>query len=184
MSKGRTPLEKYMFAWECFCKHSFLKPDIFHAVFIMDLGDQPEKLIRNYYEIYPADLINIPEELKPILIERSMSKRGKSILQFAAKEGQIDEFRVDDINEITILIWQGMLTNILNNRLDYKLEEAELITMQYIRQIVDNAKTTEISVYIIKIRKSLDDYWDFLVFLFHIPKFLCPQGCLHSTLVS
>ena len=145
MDKGRTPLEKYMFAWECFCKHSFLKPDIFHAVFIMDLGDQPEKLIRNYYEIYPADLINIPEELKPILFERSMSKRGKSILQFAAKEGQIDEFRVDDINEITILIWQGMLTNILNNRLGYKLEEAELITMQYIRQIVDNAKTTEIS---------------------------------------
>ena len=141
MSRGQTSLEKYMLSWECFCKHYFLQPNIFHAVFIMDLGDQPQKLIERYYEIYPADLIHIPEELKPILLERSMSKRGKSILQLAAKDGQIEENRVDDINEITILIWQGMLTNILNNRLDYKLEEAELITVQYIRQIVDSAKT-------------------------------------------
>nr|WP_318616838.1 TetR/AcrR family transcriptional regulator [Sporosarcina sp. YIM B06819] len=146
MGKGDTPLEKYMLAWECFCKHSFQQPSIFHAVFIMDLGDQPENLIKRYYEIYPTDLIAIPEELKPILIERSMSKRGKSILELAANEGQIDANSVDDINEITILIWQGMLTNILNRRSDYKSEEAMHITMQYIEQIVDNAKSRHIVV--------------------------------------
>lgn len=146
MDKGKSPLDKYILAWECFCKHSLQQPDIFHAVFIMDLGDHPEELIKRYYEVYPAELINIPEDLKPILIERNMSKRGKSILQSAAKEGQINENQVDDLNEITILIWQGMLTNILNNRLDYELEEAELLIMRYIKQFVDSAKTTTISV--------------------------------------
>ncbi|MCG3089572.1 TetR/AcrR family transcriptional regulator [Sporosarcina cyprini] len=137
INRGKTPLEKYLLAWECFCKHSFLQPDIFHAVFIMDLGDQPEKMLEDYYEMYPADLINIPEELQPILFERSMTKRGKSLLSLAAKEGQLEENRVDDINEMTILVWQGMLTNILNNRLDYSLEDAERKTMEYIRHIVN-----------------------------------------------
>lgn len=137
INRGNTPLEKYLLAWECFCKHSFKQPEIFHAVFIMDLGDQPEKMLEDYYEMYPADLINIPEELKPILFERSMTKRGKSLLSLATKEGQLEEDRVDKINEMTNLVWQGMLTNILNNRLDYSLEDAERKTMEYIRHIVN-----------------------------------------------
>lgn len=144
MEKGQTYLEKYMLAWECFCRHSFQKPAIFHAVFIMDLGDHPEKMIERYYEIYPSELINIPEELKPILFERSMTKRGKSLLQLAAKEGLVDELQVDSLNEMTNLLWQGMMTNILNNRMDHSLEEAELKTLKYISQMVDNALMSEI----------------------------------------
>lgn len=143
LEKGQTYLEKYMLAWECFCNHSFKQPSIFHAVFIMDLGDHPEKMIERYYEMYPSDLINIPEELKPILFERSMTKRGKSLLQLAAKEGLIDESQVDSLNEMTNLLWQGMMTNILNNRLDYSLEEAEYKTLKYISIMVANALTSE-----------------------------------------
>ncbi|MFS0687632.1 TetR/AcrR family transcriptional regulator [Sporosarcina sp. 179-K 8C2 HS] len=139
MQKGQTSLEKYMLAWECFCRHSFQQPAIFHAVFIMDLGDHPERMIERYYEMYPSDLINIPEELKPILFERSMTKRGKSLLQLVAQDGLIDERQVDSLNEMTNLLWQGMLTNILNNRLDYSLEEAQQKTLEYINQMVKNA---------------------------------------------
>ncbi|WP_339251723.1 TetR/AcrR family transcriptional regulator [Sporosarcina sp. FSL W8-0480] len=139
MNRGKTPLEKYILSWECFCKHSFQQPAIFHAVFIMDLDDHPETLIERYYEMYPSDLIHIPDELKPILFERNVTKRGKSLLQQAAKEGQINEQLVDSLNEMTILLWQGMLTNILNNRMDYTLEEAEQKTMEYIQQIIENA---------------------------------------------
>ncbi|KXH84082.1 TetR/AcrR family transcriptional regulator [Sporosarcina sp. HYO08] len=139
MNKGKNPFEKYLLAWECFCNYSFQQPQIFHAVFIMDLGDHPEKLIENYYEIYPADLINIPQELKPILFERSMTKRGRSLLEIAAKEGYIKEDQIDSINEMTILLWQGMLTNVLNNRMNYEIEEAANRTMEYVRKIILDA---------------------------------------------
>lgn len=135
------PLEKYLQAWDCFCRHSFKTPEIFHAVFIMDLGDQPEKLLEHYYNLYPNELIKIPEELKPILFERNVTKRGRSFLEIALKEGYISEENIDAINELTILIWQGMLTNILNNRRDYHSDEAAKITMDYITQIVTNEKT-------------------------------------------
>lgn len=139
MEAGKNPLEKYILSWECFCKHSYKQPQIFHAVFIMDLGDYPEKLIQDYYEIYPADLINIPDELKPILFERNMTKRGRSILEIASKDGFIKEESIDAINEMTILIWQGMLTNVLNNRRNYEFEEASRITMKYITKIINNS---------------------------------------------
>ncbi|MDQ6600622.1 TetR/AcrR family transcriptional regulator [Bacillus salipaludis] len=139
IEKGKDPIEKYLLAWECFCIHSFKQPQIFNAVFIMDLGDQPEKLLEEYYKIYPADLINIPEELKIILFERNVSKRGRSFLENALREGYIKEENVDAINELTILIWQGMFTNILNNRKSYEFQEAVKITMNYITEIVHNA---------------------------------------------
>ncbi|WHY01783.1 TetR/AcrR family transcriptional regulator [Neobacillus sp. DY30] len=138
MEKGNTPIEKYLLAWQCFCKHSFKAPQIFHAIFIMDLGEHPEDLLEEYYKLYPNDLINIPEELKPILFERNMDKRGLGLLQAAASEGQIKVENIDGINELTNLIWQGMLSNILNNRTHYNLEEAEKITMNYINEVVRN----------------------------------------------
>ncbi|MFK2825743.1 TetR/AcrR family transcriptional regulator [Bacillus sp. B190/17] len=139
MKKGKDPLEKYLLSWECFCKHSFQHPDIFHALFIMDLGDHPEKLIEDYYKIYPNDLINIPEELKSILFERNMSKRSRSVLEAVEKEGFIKEENIDSISELTVLIWYGMFTNILNNRMNYDFEEAAKITMNYISEMVLHA---------------------------------------------
>ncbi|MEZ7171018.1 TetR family transcriptional regulator [Sporosarcina sp. OR05] len=140
IKNGQTPLEKYWLSWECFCKHSFKQPSIFHAVFIMNLGDHPEKLIEDYYEMYPAELINVPDELKPILFERRITMRGKSLLQQAAQQKQIAEDHIESLNDMTILVWQGMLTNILNNRLDYDLATAEKKTLDYIHQLVEMAK--------------------------------------------
>ncbi|WP_231689561.1 TetR/AcrR family transcriptional regulator [Bacillus sp. FJAT-27245] len=140
LEKGAHPLEKFLLAWECFCKHSFRNPQIFHAVFIMDLGSQPDKLLQRYYELYPNELIKIPEDLKPILFERNTTKRGRSYLEAALREGYIHEENVDSINEMTILVWQGMLTNILNNRRDYNPDEAASITMNYISEIVRNER--------------------------------------------
>jgi AcrR family transcriptional regulator len=138
MEEGKSPIEKYLLAWECFCKHSFKSPQIFHAIFITDLGEHPEDLLAEYYKLYPNDLINIPEGLKPILFERNMNKRGLTLLQAAASEGNIKEENINAINELTILIWQGMLSNILNNRTHHDIEAAEKITMNYIKEIVRN----------------------------------------------
>ncbi|MDS9470690.1 TetR/AcrR family transcriptional regulator [Sporosarcina pasteurii] len=139
MARGQNSYEKYMLAWECMCKHSFEKPELFHAVFIQDLGNQPHKLIEEYYSIYPAELINVPTELKSILFERNITKRGLSLLDNAAEEGHIKREDVEEINEMTILIWQGMLSNMLNNRTEYDSQVAASRTMHYIEKTVHSA---------------------------------------------
>src|SRR5699024_2586417 len=44
--KAKDPLEKYLLGWECFCDHSFREPELYHAVFIADLGEHPEELLK------------------------------------------------------------------------------------------------------------------------------------------
>lgn len=61
------------------------------------------------------------------------------MLEIALKEGYLTEGNVDAINEITLLIWQGMFTNLLNNRKSYDAQQATEIVMSYITKIVRNA---------------------------------------------
>ncbi|QXE01634.1 TetR/AcrR family transcriptional regulator [Terribacillus sp. DMT04] len=138
MSRSDKPLEKYLLAWECFCIYSFRYPKLFDAVFIKDLGDSPENMLERYYEKFPKDLIDIPKELQPTLLERNMSDRGRSALDIALEAGEVSEKNVDAINELTILIWQGMFNNVLNHRRSYDPERAMQKTMQYITEIVRN----------------------------------------------
>ncbi len=135
VAKGKDALDKYFLAWECFCKHSFKDSQLFHTIFISDLGEHPEELVKRYYSLYQSDLIDLPEEMKPIILEANMSKRNRMFLEMCVEEGHIKRENVEAINEITLLIWQGMLTTIINNRRNYIPEEAIQKTMTYIKTI-------------------------------------------------
>ena len=134
-------LDQYMTAWECFCEYSFQQPDIFHSVFIRDLGDNPDHLLEKYYEFYPADLVGVPEEIRMSLLEQNVVKRGNPILKRAVEQGSLDLEKTESLNEVTILIWQGMLMNFLNNRIDVTPEEAARRTMFYVKEIIDRVKS-------------------------------------------
>ncbi|MEC2131351.1 MULTISPECIES: TetR/AcrR family transcriptional regulator [Brevibacillus] len=131
--------ERYLRVWEIFCQHSFQNPQIFHAIFIADLGSQPEELLSHYYSVYPADLIAIPEELQPMLGTYNINRRGLISLELLVKEGFLLQQKIEAVNELTLLIWQGMFTAFLNNRSSYAPEEAARHAVRYIREIVLNA---------------------------------------------
>jgi len=139
MSKSENSIEKYLLSWECFCKHSFNNPQIYHAIFNSDLGAKPEELLRHYFEVYQNDLTGLSDEIKPLIFEYSLTKRSKFVLQKAVEEGYLDQDEIDEISNMTILIWRGMLTTFLNNRRDYKPEEAVEETMKYVRKITMSA---------------------------------------------
>ncbi|WP_312115025.1 TetR/AcrR family transcriptional regulator [Brevibacillus reuszeri] len=135
MNRGRNYLEKYLLTWECFCKHSFTKPKIYHAIFVANLGEQPDVLLKHYYSLYPKDLIGIPEDVKHLLFEQDLSKRNKPFLELALQEGSIGQGNIDEVTELTVLAWIAMLTLLLNNRRSYSPEEAAEITMNHIRTL-------------------------------------------------
>jgi AcrR family transcriptional regulator len=139
IAKGKTSLDKLLLIWQCFCEFSFKEPKIYHAVFASDLGQVPEDLVKKYYTIFPDDIQNLPDELLPMVLESNLTKRGRIALQKCVEEGYIKEENAEEINEMCILIWHGMLTLIINNRRNFTAEEAVNITMKYIRQIILNA---------------------------------------------
>lgn len=137
MNKIDDPVEKYLIAWNCFSEYSFRIPDIFQTVFLMDLGEHPENLLAHYYELYPSDLVAIPEEVLPALMERNIANRGRFTLSALVKAHLLSETQAEEVNELTNLIWQGMFTTLLNNRNHYTPDEAQERTMKYIREIVE-----------------------------------------------
>ncbi|WP_254119257.1 TetR/AcrR family transcriptional regulator [Bacillus sp. FJAT-29790] len=132
------PIDKYLSTWECFCKHSFNNPQIFYTIFISNLGTEPNDLLKRYYTVYKSDLIQLPAEIKMLVLENDLSKRSKAMIQKAIDSGELTSRNIEMISEMTILLWKGMLTTILNNRLSYSPEKATEVTMGYIRELIQN----------------------------------------------
>lgn len=141
MAKGDNPLEKYLLLWECFCQYSFNEPQIYHAIFSSDVGGGSKELMDEYYDQFPDDLDNLPPDLKPIFLEFNLTNRDRIAMEKCVQAGYIKEANAEHVHEMTRLIWQGMLTLVLNRRYDYSATEATEITMKYIKEIVENANT-------------------------------------------
>jgi len=139
MEKGENTLDKYLLSWESFCKHSFKEPDIYYAIFLADLGEKPEELLKYYYSVYQSDLFGeVTEDIETFITEYNFSTRSRNALDKSVQEGILSKEESAAINERTVLIWQGMLITILNNRRHLDAEEATKKMMQHIEEIVNS----------------------------------------------
>lgn len=138
MKKGNNTVEKWLYAWECFCRHSFALPEVYALLYIENLGDVPEELIQSYHQIYENELIDLSEEVQAIIAEHDIATRSSLYIQNAAKEGFINEENLEYIADTTMLIWAGMLMAVLNKRKRYSEEEGAQRTMHYIYNSILN----------------------------------------------
>lgn len=143
MEKGTNTVEKWLYAWECFCKHSFRQPQIYAGIFINNLGVVPEELLENYYKIYKEELLGLPEQIKSIIMEHSFSKRSALYVQAAVSEGFINQRDIEFIADTTLLIWTGMMTTVMNQRRNYSVDEAYERTIHYVYESVMKVVTPE-----------------------------------------
>lgn len=141
MAQGRNPLEKYLLLWECFCHYSFHEPQIYHAIFSSDVGGGSKELMDEYYDQFPDDLSNLPPDLKPMVLEFNLTNRDRIAIEQCVQNGYIKAESAEHVQEMTKLIWQGMLTLVLNRRYNYSADEATDKTMTYITEILENANT-------------------------------------------
>nr|WP_231784146.1 TetR/AcrR family transcriptional regulator [Lentibacillus sp. JNUCC-1] len=138
MALGQTTIDKWLYAWECFCKHSFQLPEIYSLLYIDNLGKVADELVQQYYQIYQNELIGLSEDVQLIISQHNIATRSSLFIKPAAEEGFIREEDVGYIADTTMLIWTGMLTNVLNLRRNCTKEEAAAQTMSYIEQSILN----------------------------------------------
>ena len=132
---GENELEKFLLMWECFCRHSFAKPRVYSAVFSDDIGTLPKRLVAHYYDLFPEELEEAPEHLQPMLQETDLKQRNLIALNRCIETGCFAREDIENVEEAIRLVYQGMLTLVLNNRLDYSTEEAIARFMLHIRGI-------------------------------------------------
>lgn len=92
--------------------------------------------IEQYYSIFPEEISKQNDDIKPMLLGQTIYDRNMTILKPCIKEGLVKSEDADKINEMIILMYQGMLTRLLNNQLDYSIEEASERILTYIKRIL------------------------------------------------
>lgn len=137
IKSAKTSLERYIKIWECFCHYSFIRPEIYYTLFYSKLNISIKDAVREYYSIYPDDLGEQSDKLENMLLEQDMFERGITILKPCVEEGFIDGDELTELNDVHILIYQGMVSRIINKQIDYSLEEAEQVTMKYLKNTLN-----------------------------------------------
>lgn len=138
IEKGKNALEKFLLMWECFCRHSFQKPRDYYAVFSDNIGAEPEALVAHYYELFPEELAEAPRDLQPMLRETDLKQRNMIALSSCTEAGFFSREDEEAVEESIRLLYQGMLTLMVNRRVDYTPEEAVKRTMRGIIKIAES----------------------------------------------
>lgn len=133
MDQSTNTLERFFLMWECFCLYSFKNPQIYYAIFTEDIGEKPGNLFKVYYTIFSEELGEPSEELKSILLETDLAKRANRAIQPCVEEGYFTVEEAEEINQMIMLMYHGMLSLIINNRIDSSVEESVQKIMSYIR---------------------------------------------------
>ncbi|NMM65304.1 TetR/AcrR family transcriptional regulator [Clostridium sp. P21] len=140
IKSAKNSLERYYKIWECFCRYSFSNPKIYNNIFFGNHSNSIFQIIKEYYSIFPEELGEHPEELMPMLLKSNLYERNLALLKILAADGYLKEGCLNDINEMTILLYQGMITKILNNEETFNIEDCSETMLRYIKQITTSFK--------------------------------------------
>lgn len=132
---AKNAMDIFLKVWECFCDYSFDKPEIYNAIFFSNLNNDMEHYIAEYYKLFPLDLTTINPQVSTMLLKRDINKRGETTVVTCVNEGYILPEDANKLNDLTLLIYEGMLRRVLQNKISY--DNARNSTMDYFKIIVE-----------------------------------------------
>jgi len=136
---SKNSVERYINVWKGFCYHSFTRPEIYYNIFFSEFSNKKLDLsIRTYYSIFPEELSSESREVFPMLLEDDFLLRDMGYLKPAVEEGLIKEENLEEISDMCVLIYQGMLSRMLKEPKPYTIEEAAHRTIKYMEQIISS----------------------------------------------
>ncbi len=131
----KNPICRVLKIWECFCKHAFTSPHIYKSVFYKDMNKPFPNNIREFYQIYPEYLDDLEDDILEMLTKDDIYYRALVLLKECADLGYFNMEDIEDINEMVLYVYEGVLTSILYNRYDGTIEEAVEKTLKFIQKI-------------------------------------------------
>lgn len=137
IKKANNSYEKTLLVWECFFYHSYKSPQIYDAIFVNNLNKEISNYVKEFYDIYPECLDQMPEDISDMLTKDDIYNRSLVLLNECADEGYFDESDLNEINDMTFFVYKGMMSNVLNNKYDGTIEDVVNKTMKYVRKVFE-----------------------------------------------
>lgn len=133
---SKDSLENYFNIWKCFNYHSYRRPEAYNLIFFGEFTSIVNDSIKEYYSLFPEELVDESKKFLPMLLEENIHARDYAILKACASEGFLKEEELHEINEMNVLIYQGMLSRLLKKHNTISIEEAVEKTMKYIYRTI------------------------------------------------
>lgn len=132
---SKNSIDAYLNVWKCFCYHSYSNPEAYNLIFFSGYSHSTvNDSIKVYYSIFPEDLGEDSKDFMSMLLEDNIHSRDYQLLKLAVSEGFLREEDLHEINEMNVLIYQSILSRMLNKNTAYTLDEAIEKTLKYITQ--------------------------------------------------
>lgn len=139
-AEGKDFQEWYLGQWRCFCRHSFQRPRIYNFLFFSPEGTQNlNEVFRRYYEIYPNEKEEKTEDYRRIFERRRFlqTQRRSAKRCDQRKNYEISEQEIKELNEMSVLIYRGMLAIMRSDRDKPTVDEAVDKTVRYLAKTLD-----------------------------------------------
>lgn len=138
-------MDRFLKVWECFCNYAYLKPEIYNAIFFPKLSKNIEEYISEFYTLFPDNLGIHHDTISTMLLKGNIRDRGMTTVMDCVNEGFIEPHNADKLNDMTLLIFEGMLKKVLKGAIDF--EDAKNKTMDYIKVIVKSFLVKDYNFY-------------------------------------
>lgn len=132
---AKNAMDIFMMVWDCFCDYGFASPEVYSAIFFPRLNKDFEEYIEEYYKLFPEDLANTTDRINTMLLKSDITQRGNTTIEGLVEEGYIRPEDADYLNNVTLIIFEGMLRRLIRGMTDY--DGARKDTMAYIKAIME-----------------------------------------------
>ena len=137
LKENDDPQDIYLKSWRCFCDHSYNNPDTFYNLFFNNYSDENvDDSIKTYFEIFPDEINDNLTEYLPMLTENNIYERNFFLLKRALQDVTISDASLVELNEMTVLIYEGILNNIKTGLINDKKDAVEK-SMTYIQILLE-----------------------------------------------
>lgn len=138
---SKNSLENYINVWNCFSYHSYRRPEIYYMIFFGEFTSTTvNDAMKEYYSIFPEELGEESQKFLPMLLEDNIHVRDYKLLKASAAEGFIPEDCLQEINEMNVIIYQSILSRMMNKRFNYSVEDAVEKTLKYVNKTIEAYK--------------------------------------------
>ena len=134
LENAENAMDRFLLVWECFLYYAFLKPDIYNAIFFPKLSKDIEEYISDFYSLFPEDLGIHHDTVSTMLLKGNIYDRGLTTVMDCVTEGYIELESADKLNDMTLLIFEGMLKRVLRGAVSSEVAKDK--SMDYINIIV------------------------------------------------
>jgi len=139
VKEAKNTYEENLLVWECFYKYSYEQPSIFFSIFGKALDKSFSNRMREFYELYPEMLEDVPHQIAGMLTKDNIYDRSMYLLEACANDNYFNHSDLHDIDELLYFIYRGMMAKHMADHAIYPTEEVFVNqAVLYLKRVFDS----------------------------------------------